>query len=502
MEQEAQQTQERYETPPLAFVEDPPTEPNKTTYTTKESPSPEFEGEDRVEKIFSPEKQSENKPANALTRAMRKAVLSRLEQNADLEGLSGAMNTIANSENGLSAEEIASWVQSFLEEKSSVLDIDQSQAETLSKEIVLVEQRLIEPLKLELSDNQAIKSVRESLYQLVIKGVISGEKICSLLTSIKFKEKPGDETGKNAQSFHGMSCAYIANGDSREIYIYGPFLSESKNAQLTIISHEIGHLLEMSTDLFDQNLYAKFQDFARNPTDDNIAEMEAENPQFAHLLRVIKEPTAHLPMWNAYIRKRLKKLETVTGAEDLARERVSISHELVAEMIGSYICSGESNESYFINQIKYSRPEDVIAYIKRLCGCEQDDQFMAFCQQNGLDLDSLRNDDPSQIVGELAKIPQLKIVFESSTLWREMIASHLSNRGEKLSPKVNSVYVSENTDAEGFIGIDGEFLAGSYSGLQQTHNEMPNQPGSDNAFEKIWDFLTGKSSERKIAEAK
>jgi hypothetical protein len=433
---------------------------------------------------------------------MRKAVLSKLEQNADLEGLSGAMNTIANSENGLSAEEIASWIQGFLEEKSPILGIDQSQAETLSKEIVLIEQKFIEPLELELSDNRAIKSIRESLYQLVLKNIISGEKICDIITSIKYKESPGEEAGDPNKISQDTTGLYRDDGSNREIYIYGRFLEEGENAQRSIVNHEIGHILAESTDLFDPEQYAKFRLFAQNPTDGNIAQMQQENPQFAYLLKTIREPTSHLPMWNAYIKKRLKKLETISDPNELMQERESVAKELVAEMVSSYISAGESDEVYFINQIKYSKPEEVIAYIKALCGCEQDDQFAAFCQQNGLKLNSLHDGNTMQIIEELAKIPQLKIVFESSALWREMIANCFSDRGERLEPKTNPAAISEIVDVEGFTGIDGEFLANSYSGLKQAHSETQNQSESDNAFEKIWNFLTGKPSTEKITGAK
>lgn len=483
VEQEAQQTQEGYEKPVITLVEDP----------TPETPT---------EKMPPPERSMEDEPGSELMLVMRKAVLSKLEQNADLEGLSGAMNTIANSENGLSAEEIASWIQGFLEEKSPVLGIDQSQAETLSKEIVLIEQKFIEPLKLELSDSRAIKSVRESLYQLVLKNIISGEKICDIITSIKYKESPGEEAGDLNKISQDITGLYRDDGYNREIYIYGRFLKEGENAQRSIVNHEVGHILAESTNLFDPDQYARFQQFAQNPTDENIAQMQQENPQFAYLLRTIREPTSHLPMWNAYIKTRLKKLETISDPKELAQEREFVAKELVAEMISSYISASESDEAYFINQIKYSKPEDVIAYVKTLCGCKKDGQFAAFCQQNDLNLNSLQDGDTMQIIKELAKIPQLKIVFESSALWREMIASCFSDRGERLETKTNYVAISEIVDTEGFIGIDGEFLAGSYSGLQQTHSDTPNQPSSDNAFEKIWDFLTGKPSTEKTTGAK
>ncbi len=427
-----------------------------------------------------------------VTLALREAFLSKAEQDTDMEGLAGAMDSFID-KGGFSPGELDSLVRDVLEEKSAVLGIDKAQAETLAGEIISIEEALITPLKSELPDTKAISSVRESLYQLALKNIISGEKVCSLVTSIKFRENPGEEVGEHAQALHGMSCVYLVNGNSREIYIYGPFIKESKTAQRTIISHEIGHLLAESTNLFDFEQYAKFKEFAQNPTDENIALMQAENPQFAYLLQVIKEPTAHLPMWNQYIRGRLKKLETISQPDQLAKERVAVAKELVAEMIGSYLCAGESNEAYFIDQIKYSKPEDVIAYIKGLCGCDQDDQFVAFCRQNGVDLAALRDGSSSEIIRKLSEIPQLQIVFKSSASWREMLANSLSDRGTRLETNGKTDAIGEDYDDDGFIGTDGESLAQSYTMAQRAGGTQAGEK-SENAFEKVWDFLTGNAA--------
>lgn len=451
-------------------------------------PEPTPEPEEKAEGLS---QEGQRQDESKATLELREVFLSKAEQGADMEKLAVAMDSFID-KGGFSLDELAPLVQDVLEKKSSVLGIDKAQAEALAGEVVSIEKALIAPLKSELADAKALSSVRESLYQLALKNIISGEKVCSLVTSIKFRENPGEEVGEHAQALHGMSCVYLADGNSRQIYIYGPFLKESKTAQRTIISHEIGHLLAESTNLFDFEQYAKFKEFAQNPTDANIALMQEESPQFAYLLQVIKEPTAHLPMWNQYIRGRLKKLETISQPDQLAKERVAVAKELVAEMIGSYLCAGESNEAYFIDQIKYSKPEDVIAYIKGLCGCDQDDQFVEFCRQNGVDLAALRGGSSSEIIRKLSEIPQLQIVFKSSASWREMLANSLTDRGARLETNGKTDAIGEDYD-DGFIGSDGESLAQSYSTIQRT-DSAHSGPRSDNAFEKVWDFLTGNAA--------
>jgi|GEM_PF-6032611 len=229
-------------------------------------------------------------------------------------------------------------------------------AETIANELLNDVEPLIESLRKELEGSalkpeqieQGIISIREALYGIVTKEILSGGKVKDLIGSIHFKQEP--DTSEHGEAFgqrtdpskiKGMSVFNEETGRF-DIFFYGAFFSKtSEEGQSYLSRHEFSHILAEGTNLFDAQTYQRFIEYAGNPsvTDEQIAEIASQAPELAEILQMMRNPEASKGVWNGYIRSRIEKLATLSG-DELVDERKAVASELVADMIAPYLDSG------------------------------------------------------------------------------------------------------------------------------------------------------------------
>jgi len=401
-----------------------------------------------------------------------------------------------------------SSIEDFIRQRDD-LDLEIGVEDKLAHDLIEVEKTIITPLRKQILEaypqpdqtqkdraSECVISVRESLYALLINRVISAPKLCALLTGINFQINPSSELSGLTLPAADVSAAYIGGQRDRRIFVYEKFLSEPAVSKKAIVMHEIAHLLVESSDIWQPpGIYAKYKEISRNPSAEQVSWMKEQNPALASILEIIIEPAKHLAPWNHYIRTRLIKLAAMQDGPDLADERQAVAMELAAEMTAPYLSNGQSEETYLAERIKFSRPEDIIAYLQQLSGTATEEQFADFCAQRGVDIAGFQDKNPNEILDSLAGIDEFSPFFGANYHWRAMLGQYLSNRCENVHPTDATSTIEDHTTDDGFAGAEAEELSSGYFGSRDPdHYEVATASKTKNLFEIIWDFLEGKNS--------
>lgn len=127
--------------------------------------------------------------------------------------------------------------------------------EELSAEIAILEENIIKPFISKLEANgsspekkqQAILSIRESIYGLVTSGLLKADQLADFISEIKIEEKPS--SSNKTKELTGLepaaSFSIQLNGDQYEgsITIYSEFMNLDEEQQTFLIRHEASHIL-------------------------------------------------------------------------------------------------------------------------------------------------------------------------------------------------------------------------------------------------------------------
>ncbi len=419
--------------------------------------------------------------------------------------VSSAIIPLSTTTEGVDAARMESLIATTLKVEATKLNIPENQGESLAKELVRVEMRLIAPFAQQIYEaykgveNKDLKkidtfigTIRESLYSLAISNIASGEKLTELISAINFVSPTGPESKGDTQGENGIVCFYSCENGQRTINIQAPALEMPKIAQLHVTVHEISHLYAESTDIWQPpGVYEKFLASCRNPTDEAIGELAQHNPALAHILKILQKPTETLLLWNHYIRKRLKRLDSLPEGEPKATERVAVGRELVAEMMSSYLLRSESEGAYFLDRLKFSTPGEIIEYLKDMSHCSSDEEFSQFCLSRGVNPQEIIRKTPTEFIHKLATIEEFAPLFRANQEWYGMLQQYFNNRSVKISPVGKAQRIDEIAP---FVPKNNNSSGGSNS----SGGEASGTAGEDDTFAKLWDFVTGKPSKGSI----
>jgi len=339
--------------------------------------------------------------------------------------------------------------------------------------------------------NQAIISMREGLYCLILNGVLSGEKISDILNGgIQIKSEPGEEIKGEAFAKNEITAYFRVENGAATIYFYEKFLTLSPEAQSHVVRHEFAHTVAESGGMWPPSLYMSFLRASQNPTDEVIASFN-EHPELACLLKVLQNPDQHATLWNNYVKKRLLALDKMEG-EEQSKERVRIARELVAEMTAYYFEYGKSSESYLGRRLQFVTREDLDQYVQKISGKN--------LKQLSQELGFSRKMSPAKIMQRLATVPEFAPFFADNQAWFEKLSETFANRGENFETDIPEDYEGANEDyfdpGDYIEDINPNMGINDETGPSATPRQ--NQPKAKNPIIALWDWLTGMGDETPV----
>lgn len=501
--------------PELAMTEPVPGEGGDQTGETSDNPEtqqlPEQGEQIRV---------SETPPEDPRTPQIREQASQRRESHYEVQGIARSADYFKQF-----GDQAPKHLANVLESKSC-FDLQKAggerPAETVANELLNDIEPYIDGLRQQLEASQLTKeqqeqgviAIREMLYSLVTKGILSGGKIKEMLGSIRFQEKPdtsvsGEAYGQLTDStkIKGMSVFNTETGKF-DIYFYGGFFTGSQKSQSHVARHEFSHVIAEGTNLFDQQTYQLFLQYASGTeiTSEQIAEVGAKAPELAELLKIMQNAEAGKGVWNGYIRSRIEKLSSLSGTA-LAEERRAVASELVAEMIVPYLESGEDELGYLEKRFESLNQEQLVtmllAQAKKPDGtsCQNSQELSQFCQERGIVID-FDNAPPQVIVGALASVPEFQAIFGIGKRFFDKLRKSFENRGQAIQADPNRGYKHEEDELADFDELMDfseyydEYYG--YSGSGEGKTPRSAGPPQESFFSKFWNFITGKNSKPKL----
>lgn len=392
-------------------------------------------------------------------------------------------------------------------------------AETVANELLNDVEPLIEGLRKELEGSnlkpeqieQGIIAIREMLYGLVTKEIISGGKVKDLVGSIRFQQEPdtserGEAHGQRTESSKIKGMSVYNNETGRfDIFFYGAFFSNtSEEGQSYLARHEFSHVLAEGTNLFDAQTYARFKEYAGNPniTDEQIAEIASKAPELAEILQMMRNPEASKGVWNGYIRSRIEKLATLSG-DELIDERKAVASELVADMIAPYLDSGEDEVSYLSKRFETLDQDQLLALVmaqaKKPDGsiCKNGSELVDYFRARGVEIDT-ENMTPQELIASFARIPEFSSVFGAHQKFYLKLQKSFDRRGEAITADSTRKYSHEEEELADFDDLMdfSEYYDQYYGTSASAGGKMgkPAGPPQENFFTKFWNFITAKNS--------
>lgn len=441
---------------------------------------------------------NESPDQNPLTVELRKNQRKRDEATNEIRGLAELIDKsiipLAATDQGPDHATMMSTLAKVLQAKGGELGVLSGKEEEIAEGLIMVENKLIAPFIQQINEahknaepdvleksQETIYTVRESLYSLVIKNIATGEKLTELIDAINFSV----EEVENAEQVSGdqdIVCFFTSQDGRREITICPPALNLDQYSRKHVLLHEIGHLYAESTDIWQPpGVYENFLTFCQNPTDEAINQLSQQNPALSGLLRVLQNPKETTALWNAYIEKRLIRLDAMPEGKEKALERVRVGKELVAEMYAAYFKNGESSEEYLAERTMFSKPEEIFDYLMQVSGCSSFGEFKRFCAEKGVDLDDLKGKSAGELVRGLAAIDEFAPLFRLNEDWRGMLKEYFANQSQQIKPNNKNQKIEER---------DSQSMGGNISG-----GESGGPVGSGiNPLSKLWGLMTGKRS--------
>lgn len=391
-------------------------------------------------------------------------------------------------------------------------------AETIATELMSEVEPLVEGLQSELEGSgltpeqirEGLASVREVLYTIVTKEIMSGGKIRELLGTIHYKDRPdmgqtGEAFGERTDSnkIKGMSV-YNEQTGKFDIYFYGGYFRGSKKGQAHVARHELSHAFAEGSDLFNRETYKLFIQYSGNTeiTDGQIAEIAGQAPELAEILKIMRNPSANRELYNGYIKSRIDKLATLTG-DDLFDERQAVASELVAEMIVPYLASGEDEIGYLAKRFEALDQQKILDFVIQKATrpdgtpCANGQEFADFCKSRGVEID-IESATPAEIISAASSIPELASVFALNQKFFAKLKRSFANRGDNISVDSERNYRHEEEELDDFddlIDFSDYFESNNYgAGASGGRTAMgaAGKPPQKDFISKLWDFLTAR----------
>ena len=433
------------------------------------------------------------------------ALIPQRSRNLESRELAKAMSSVVASP---TKEGIAEHLKNHPECLASMPKKDESgndltneaRSERLSEEILGVESKLIASFVAQVNEaypnpddtqkskiTQAIESVREGVYSIIINGGFSGEKIQDLIGEINFKSVQGEEVNETAAIEKNEIVAYVQEGNDGKIniFVYASFLESGGQAH--VIRHEIGHALNESTNLWDKETFSLFMQCAKDPSNQEFSKLPAE---LAEIVRLVNNPESHSSLWSGYITPILEKLATMPEGDEKADLKVIAAREIAADMTAFYLESDGSDETFFETRMQFSK-ENIVPYLQKVSNTNSPEELQRFCADRGANI-NIQTINISELSSQLAKIPEFRPLFGLNSIFAQKMRSSLENRGEKiqkreLQPSVSHIdryKLSSDTSRGTGSGPTGEGNGDAYSGTS----------GGESGWSKVWGILTGRGS--------
>lgn len=385
-------------------------------------------------------------------------------------------------------------------------------AETIARELQEIED-LIGGLQGELENSglppeqiqEGMMSIREVLYTIVTKEIISGGKIKEIVGGIHFQDKPDTTQGGEAfgertdtSKIKGMTVLNEQTGKF-DIYFYSGFFRGTEKGRSHVARHEFSHVLAEGTNMFDPEVYNKFIACAGDPniTEEQISEIAAQAPELAEILKIMQNPESNRELWNGYIKSRIDKLSSLQG-EDLIDEREAVASELVAEMIVPYLESGEDEIGYISRRFESCDQDQLLNFLitsaKKPDGspCQTGEDFVSFCAARGVQID-IDNASPIEIVAAVSGIPEFSATFGAGHKFFDKLKGAFDEKGANLQPTQAQYFHQEEELGDFDSLMDYSEYFDEYYGYEGGEGgKAPRQRGAkpqQSALAKFWDFL-------------
>lgn len=395
-------------------------------------------------------------------------------------------------------------------------------AETISAEILSYVEPLVAQLEGELSGSNleqqeitsGLNAIREMLYTVVIREIISGRKLRDIIGQIHYK--PQIDVGGNGEGFglkadpeKILGVTVLNEQDGRfDIYFYDRFFKGKDKAQAHVARHEFAHVLAEGTNIFDRQIYNKFLSYAgeTNISEEQIAEISAQAPELGEILKIMRDPQKDIDVWNGYIKHRIEKLSELQG-EELTSERQTVARELVAEMIAPYLSYGQSETTYLAGRLETANQSKLFNLLMSKAVksdgsiCQNSEEFVEYCRSKGLEID-IEKINPHELIDLLSKIPEFSSIFSLEKSFFVKLGEAFKDRGENITPIVEKyVYEEEELDEyDDFIDFS-EFYDYEYGYLEGRGEQGASRGRADapekGFFSKLWNFITGKKDQHK-----
>lgn len=449
---------------------------------------------------------SAEEPTNPFLAQIASQITQNQERSIDIRDLCLSADKIFDNFSEQSPGQIAAVLQKW----QDVFDLQPPvEAEMLAKELITLENNLIGPFKRQVAEAQIdqgkgahiVEALRESLYGVVLKGLVSADSLCHLVREIRFQKSPDDKAQSGvfaAKSFLGF-FQIDAQGHST-ISLYEGILDKYSDKigtanQTYLINHELSHALVEQTNLWDEATYNEYLDCAETLDLSKIATLNQKAPELAQTLLILQNPKLYGQISNNYIQKRLEILQTLPESKQPSERRI-LAKELSAEAVNAYLSGNKTAESYLISRLQCNSSNDLINFLKSASSCETAEDFQRFCAERGASID-LNGMPPDKILGTLSRVPELRGLFGVSLSMFKKLSERFADRGQHLTmrePKEVIRIVDEfDFDEEEYGFYDDE--AFGLSDFYQS-SSTPEAPASkqQDPISSFWDFLTGKKS--------
>ncbi|MCX6809691.1 MAG: hypothetical protein NTZ65_03025 [Candidatus Berkelbacteria bacterium] len=410
-----------------------------------------------------------------------------------------------------SPEEANDLLREYFKIKKDIYGFGDPQ--TLAKEILQIESSLMQKLIADFhaaypkpepnqseNINNAIESVRASLYGMVLNGTLKGEKVTELIAGgIHFLKTPGAELSGTGLIASKDIFAYT-RVDKNAIYIYENFInggrengSADSSAQAHVIRHEFSHILVENGCVWDIAKYNQFLDALESGNINGITD-----PDLLMIAIFLTDPSSNA-MWNHDIKSRLGKLHSLPSNKQ-QKARVGLAQEIAAEVVGCFLEGSVSPETFLEQRFQFLDPKERIGYLIKLSGKSESE----FADYYGITAQT----KPSEIIGALSKYPEFKSIFKANTLWFNKFKQAFSDRGKDMvaKPRHAKALVQkesvENQEIEdfGFSEDDLEMLSVPESFSTPTSSDSSSPQGSSSNSNStpfvlsLWESMTGQKS--------
>ncbi len=402
---------------------------------------------------------------------------------AEISDIHAISNFLENLSNQFSPEEAISLLTSYFLQKQQRSEMFSFENPVkLAKEVWSIETR-IRSIDVPSDKKEAISSIREGLLASILSGKISAQAVLSRLNGdIIISDSPGEET-KDYEVDTKLAAFYTIDNGRSNIYLYESFFSQGERLQQHHLNHELGHLFAESGAIWEQRVFIEFLEAVGNKDDAKINSLAAEAPELVAVYQIINNPHEAI-FFRPYIKSRLAKALESGNPDD----RIIAAREMIAEIIGFYLESANSEISFFNARLELSGM-DAYEMCRTLLPPAKFDQLT---EQYDLEGKSLTVEDAFEILRDL---PEFEAEFKMQKFFLERLASSFENRGANIKPMEESMNVDRSVEY-----ADEEF--GDYDNLYQNHSGSAISGGdhdtsassgrqAENPFNTIWEFVTG-----------